>query len=318
MSDNTNTVTPPVPATPPTPPAAPPKPKGGIALAALVLGIVAIVLAIIPGPSFVAFIPALIAVALGIAALARKVPSRGRALTGLILGAIAFVLAIIMSSVAIGAGVNAVAKHGAASGLDNKPAAAAPAPAAKPKPTPVKTAAPIPANAVYSGSGDSIVKVQLPDGPGSPVVGTISYTGGDNFSVWSLDSSLTKQSLLVNTIGHYAGTVLFDVQSGQQTNQLQITASGPWKVTLRSIRSLREFTGSKASGTGDDVVIYRGAAAAATITNSGKDNFAVWEYGDQTSLAVNEIGAYSGMVPFSAGPALIAVTSDGAWNIAAG
>ena len=33
-------------------------------------------------------------------------------------------------------------------------------------------------------------------------------------------------------------------------------------------------------------------------------------------LLVNEIGAYSGTVPLSAGPSILTVTADGAWTLA--
>jgi hypothetical protein len=160
------------------------------------------------------------------------------------------------------------------------------------------------------------VKIALPDGAGNPGVASISYAGGSNFSVASLDSSLKEQDLLVNTIGHYTGTVLFNVSQGIDAQQLQVTASGPWSITLESIRSLPSFTGSTASGKGDAVLIYGGPAGAATIHSSGSGNFVVWEYGNDSNLLVNEIGAYSGTVVMSAGPALIAVESTGPWSIA--
>ena len=86
----------PIPAPRATAPIAP-KPKGGLTLAALILGIVAIVCAVIPGLSFIAFVPALVALVLGIIGLATKAPGRGKALAGIILGPVAFVVAIIVS-----------------------------------------------------------------------------------------------------------------------------------------------------------------------------------------------------------------------------
>lgn len=79
-----------------TPPASPPK-KGAVSLAALILGIIAIVCAFIPGLSFIAFLPALAALTLGIVGLLTKAPGRGKALTGVILGPVALVVAIIVS-----------------------------------------------------------------------------------------------------------------------------------------------------------------------------------------------------------------------------
>ena len=83
---------------------APPK-RSRLPLAALIVGIVAIVFAIIPGLSFVAFLPALTALGLGIAGLISKAPARGMALTGVILGPIALLVGIVVSVSVIVGGV---------------------------------------------------------------------------------------------------------------------------------------------------------------------------------------------------------------------
>lgn len=87
------------------PPPAGSKPKSGLTLAALIVGIVAIVCAVIPGLSFIAFLPALTALGLGIAGLVSKAPGRGKAVTGVILGPIALLVAIIVSIGVIAGGV---------------------------------------------------------------------------------------------------------------------------------------------------------------------------------------------------------------------
>jgi hypothetical protein len=287
-----------------TPPTTPSRTRLGTA--ALVLGIAALVLGAIKGPSYIAFIPAILAIVFGALALARRLPVRARSLAGLILGAVGLIVAISVSA----AGIAAPTAHIAA----DQPANVKAAPAA-PKATPTPKVTPIPANVSYTGTGDSVVKIALPDGNGSAGFATISYTGGENFTVWSLDSNLQQQDLMVNTIGSYSGTVLFNLAQGTDARQLQATASGAWTITLESIQSLPEFTGTTASGTGDAVVVYRGKAGAATIHNSGSDNFVVWEYGNQSNLLVNEIGAYNGTVVMGAGPALVQVESDGPWDI---
>ncbi|HOT34490.1 MAG TPA: hypothetical protein PLW15_08595, partial [Rhodoglobus sp.] len=83
---------------------APPK-RSRLPLAALIVGIVAIVFAIIPGLSFVAFLPALTALGLGIAGLISKAPARGMALTGVILGPLALLVGIVVSVSVIVGGV---------------------------------------------------------------------------------------------------------------------------------------------------------------------------------------------------------------------
>jgi hypothetical protein len=310
MSDSTSNIEPSTPRDP-TPTGSPTvKPRSGLAIAALVLGIVALVVAVVPGPSFAAFAPAITAGVLGVVALRRQTPRRGQAVAGVILGPVALLIAIIVSIVTIVGAGSAASQVGAEASSNSSKSAPKPAPA------PSKTATPIPPNVVYTGTGDSIVKIALPDGQGQFGLATVSYTGSDNFAVWSLDSNLAQQDLMVNTIGSYMGTVLFNAQLGRDASSIQVSASGPWTITLKSIRAADQITGTTASGSGDDVLIYRGAADPATITANGSDNFAVWDYGSEDNLLVNEIGAYSGTVPFAAGPSLIAISATGAWNIA--
>ncbi|MHA6668975.1 hypothetical protein ACX3O0_08905 [Homoserinimonas sp. A447] len=159
----------------------------------------------------------------------------------------------------------------------------------------------VPADAVYSGTGDSILPITLPDGVDSAAAATISHVGSSNFAIWSLDAAMNQDDLMVNTIGNYNGTVLFNNSSGVDISSLEISADGAWTVTVRSLLSLREFDGAAVTGVGDDVVIYRGGAGAASITHDGASNFAVWTYGDGSDLVVNEIGAYTGTTRWMAG-----------------
>ena len=300
-----------------------PKPKSGLALTALIVGIVAMVMAVIPFVSFVAFVPALVAIGLGIAALVKRT-GRGKSITGVALGFVALISAISVSAVTVaglggyraserlGVGTTPnVSQSDVASPSDSP--SAEPSDKASSSPSPVA----IPADTVYSGSGDSVVKIVLPDGAGQAGVATITHTGSSNFAVWSLDSNMNQQDLMVNQIGNYSGTVLFNLQKGSATS-LEITADGAWSVTLRSVLSLRSFSGGAASGTGDDVLVYRGSAGVAAITHTGSSNFAVWTYGKRSDLVVNEIGTYSGSVRWSTGPSVVAVSADGQWSIAVG
>ena len=317
MSDNT--IPPVLASEPPTP--IPPAAKGGLSRAALVVGIVAALLAVIPGPSFVAFIPAITAIVLGLVTLIRKRPTPKRSIAAMMLGAIALIVAIIVSVMLIIGGAAGLSKASSDSSASTKPSTssarpeASSTPSAVARPEATASAAPtVAADTVYNGTGDSVVPVVLPDGNG-PSAATITGNGSSNFAVWSLDVNMAQQDLLVNRIGAYTGTVGMDLKSNQHTKALQITSNGPWTVTIHSLASLRTFTGNATTGTGDDVVIYRGATGAATITNTGSSNFAVWTYGSRSNLAVNEIGAYTGTVVWQKGPSLVVVTSDGPWTI---
>jgi len=104
MSEITTPVTPeptPYAAVPPTAPK-----KSALPLWALIVAIVAIVSAIIPGLSFIAWIPAVAATVLGIIALVTKAAGRGKAITAVILGPIALLVAIIVSVGTFAAGVS--------------------------------------------------------------------------------------------------------------------------------------------------------------------------------------------------------------------
>lgn len=120
MSDSTPTPEPIVDAAP-----TPPTRAGGLALAALIVGIVAIVCAIIPGLSFIAFLPAITAAILGVIALVTRKPRRGFALAGVILGPVALLVAIVVSISAIVG--NVTPQVSAGSDPSDKPSAEAPA-----------------------------------------------------------------------------------------------------------------------------------------------------------------------------------------------
>ncbi|WP_157428176.1 DUF4190 domain-containing protein [Agromyces salentinus] len=84
------------------PGAATAEPRNTLGLIALIVGIVALVLAAIPFVTFIAWLPALAAVGLGIAALVGKRSKRkGQGVTGLILGVVAFLLSIVMSILSV-------------------------------------------------------------------------------------------------------------------------------------------------------------------------------------------------------------------------
>ncbi|MBA8847600.1 DUF4190 domain-containing protein [Microcella alkalica] len=300
-------------------PAATPKPRSALALWAMIAGIVAMVSAIIPGLSFVAWIPAVAAIALGLIALIRKTPRRGQALTGVVLGPIAWVTAIIVS-VGLIAGISG----GADDAVDDEPVAVeeAPAPVAE-EPEPVAEPEPEPeviepaADVVYSGTGDTILQIELPAGPDSIGIATMAHSGSSNFAVWSLDANLNQSDLLVNEIGRYAGTVPFNLSTAERITALEITADGAWTVTLRDVLSVRELPeSSTTTGQGDDVLVYLGDATIADLAHTGDSNFAVWSYGSSSDLVVNEIGAYTGQVRWPAGTALVQISANGAWTIA--
>lgn len=163
----------------------------------------------------------------------------------------------------------------------------------------------------YAGFGDDVVTITK-HGTGAQVA-VVQHTGGSNFAVHTLDATLDTTDLLVNTIGNYSGTVLFDARGRDLTTALKITAGGSWTVKLVPLSSVRSFDGSvPMTGTGDDVFYYKGASKAATFTHDGSSNIAVHTFGTRPDLLINEIGAYTGTVVWAAG--LYQVTADGNWS----
>ena len=117
--------------------------------------------------------------------------------------------------------------------------------------------------------------------------------------------------LLVNTIGAYSGQTAFGTNSFTDGVRVQITADGAWDLTIAPLAAAPELA---PSGTGDAVFLYNGDAGALAATHAGERNFVLIEETAgmfSMGLLVNTIGAYSGTVPLSSGPSVIAVTADG-------
>lgn len=78
------------------------KPNEVFALLALIIGAVALVMAFIPGLSFIAFLPGIAAVVLGILALGLKKPGKTKSILGLSFGAASVLAGLLVSVVFIG------------------------------------------------------------------------------------------------------------------------------------------------------------------------------------------------------------------------
>lgn len=164
-----------------------------------------------------------------------------------------------------------------------------------------------------SGTGDSLVPL-----PAGALIGIVTAThdGANNFAISMLDAANEPTGdLLVNTIGPYSGSTIYGQLGLADAATVQITADGAWTLTVAPVSTAPPLA---PAGTGDAVFLYDGPAGALAATNAGEGNFAIIEdTGDpfEFGLLVNEIGAYQGTVPLSAGPSIIAVTSDGSWTL---
>ncbi|QSB05239.1 hypothetical protein [Natronoglycomyces albus] len=164
-----------------------------------------------------------------------------------------------------------------------------------------------------SGSGDSVI--DLPAGQG---IVTASHTGSSNFILTTLDESNEMSDLLVNTIGNYEGTSAYGLDwLGMDSASLQITADGPWEVTIAPIADAPKL-GDPEESQGDGVYQYSGGAANWALTHQGEGNFIVTYISDSLvgwDLLANEIGNYEGTVAVTSGPAVVTVNARGTWAI---
>jgi hypothetical protein len=170
----------------------------------------------------------------------------------------------------------------------------------------------IPKARVYTGSGDDVVRIKLPD---DLDVLTATYTGYSNFIV----DARGKHGLdnnLINVIGHYHGTTALNFDDSHP-EVLQVQATGPWKFKVASLLTVPQFN-HKTHGFGDSVVAYEGHSSIFHITSTGRENIIVDEYSDSgQSNLVNEIGYYHGTVFGDDGPAFIVFQATGRWTISA-
>lgn len=164
---------------------------------------------------------------------------------------------------------------------------------------------------VLTGNGDDVV--DIPASLSTCLV-TAEYSGSSNFVIRSLDKNSDSIDLLVNTIGAYSGTTTTGMKNTTAVF-LEVSASGPWTITLSPIADAQTITNGQALH-GDNVVMAStGSASKLTITNAGKSNFVVYGISSSSSkLLVNEIGDYSGTV-INNGYSMFIVQSEGDWTI---
>ncbi|MEU8020410.1 hypothetical protein AB0B74_31065 [Micromonospora parva] len=244
-------------------------------------------------------------------------------------GGIALVIALCCGGAVIGAvssndGKSSIGASGQGSSNPTpaattaSPTTAAPTTAA-PTSAPPTTAAPTttppaPKPKLIKGRGDDVVRIpELTD------LAVVKFTC--RCSSNTVLRSDGPEGLLVNEIGSYSGKRWINLEDGALTTQFEVEVTGSWTLTIGSVDQMAtKALSGKASGKGDDVIVLGGDATAVKITHSrGSSNFVVHAYSLETGeggLLVNEIGGYSGVRPLTA-PALVQVTADGNWTIAA-
>jgi hypothetical protein len=171
---------------------------------------------------------------------------------------------------------------------------------------------------VLKGKGDKIAKFKIPED--AAAIAQITGKGSSNFIVEAIDASGDTNALLVNEIGSYSGTVLFDEDAGQHSVAFKIQSNGSWRIAVKPVSQAKGWNPTK-TATGKGAMVLRLTAtpddlAVVTIKHKGKSNFVVQVLGtDGTDLLVNEIGRYTGEGIIPPSTLLVTVDADGSWSI---
>jgi TM2 domain-containing membrane protein YozV len=171
------------------------------------------------------------------------------------------------------------------------------------------------------GNGKKVAKFAIP--VDEAALAQAAYSGSGNFAVTSLAQDGSQNELLINTIGAYRGTVLFDSGAGQHSVAFSVDAEGPWTIVVKPVTSARVWNGTSVlTGTGDDVVLISPASSGLVTLDlkyKGAGNFAITSYTiDSSSLLANEIGNFTGQVALPDGTVLLSITAEGTWSATPG
>lgn len=169
---------------------------------------------------------------------------------------------------------------------------------------------------VFSGTGNQVIQnVNL---SGGFIKVTSTHNGSRNFIAAVYDSEGNRVSGIVNEIGVYNGTKVFDDRI--ENGFIEVQADGAWSFTFEVISG----TATSNLTSDHDVVsgyfLLSSGAHVVKLNHTGKHNFIVHvidEEGNIDSL-INEIGEFSGEKLFSVSKSkryFVEVIADGTWTI---
>ncbi len=192
---------------------------------------------------------------------------------------------------------------------------ATPAPTKTPEPTETPDIPPSPVS--VSNSGKQVVPLPFKRGWID-----FSYDGDGNFIVQSFDRNNESVDLIVNEIGPYHGTNLFNFFNDEEATSLQVEADGNWSMTIyplhKSYLDRITLRGSRASGNFDDVICFPEDKYSMISANySGDDNFIVTSisFENGSDLLFNEIGVTNGTMLLPHSSFMLIVNAIGNWTI---
>ncbi|MEV0974971.1 hypothetical protein [Microtetraspora glauca] len=173
------------------------------------------------------------------------------------------------------------------------------------------------ADTTFRGEGDDVVRINPTKKPG---LIRFSHDGESNFIVYTVNGRGKTDELLVNEIGPYDGTVLYNAYDSKGTVGLQIKADGAWTATFKPVTKARCWCASTIRGTGDQVLKLSPTRGLRTVraAHNGESNFIVYGYprvGTYGDLLFNQIGSYKGKALLPVGTRLVTVHADGTWTL---
>jgi len=202
-----------------------------------------------------------------------------------------------------------------------------PSGSASPSPTPTVDPAVAWATSLYgtfspltsSGTGNSHVAV--PKGVKGALL-TVTNNGADDqdFRVEVYNQFGKPMSTLIDVMGDYQGTVAYGLASqlGVTPTTILITSSGNWTVEFAPVASASMEFGQ---GNSSDVFLYDGESGPLTVQSLTSGAFTLTSYSGSNPAAnilTTQTGWWTGQVNIPAGPLVLVVGSDGAWNIQVG
>ncbi len=172
----------------------------------------------------------------------------------------------------------------------------------------------------YEGRGDDIIAIDKPNDNLPALLVIVGNRTEKHFAITGYDENRNRTGLLVNTTDRYSGIVALDLPPRTNTQFLEVSATGTWKMHIYSIGAANKISlGDIYEDKGDNVLWVEGDASIATITgNALQRHFAITAYdgnGNRNGLLVNTTDRYSGRVMVPRNTLLLEVTATGDWTI---